>query len=170
MARLSRYFFTASIALALVGPTLASDSGDEKLRLLINRDSGSQSIEFQSDGETVALQFDFAVENPGRVKYQCGVKLPESHVANCFVREEEGLIRVLVYSGDNSILADATLLEVRGAQGISRPRANSGAREGRASIGRADLLRNGGAASAKQSSPVSGVVLSDANGKEVGLN
>lgn len=134
--RILRNFAAALVVMVIVAaPAVAGEVGD----LWLEKKSGA--VEFVNGGDVVGLQFDIKVGEISERAYSCGGNLPEQFIASCFLNGE--VLRVIVYSTDNAIIPDSTLLSFNRS---SKMLSSSALRAGKG---------------------IENVVFSDANGREI---
>lgn len=78
----------------------------------VQNQKGGYTVEFVGDGNVVGLQFDIKDKNIVEGSYECGASLAATHIASCTLNAEEGFLRVIVFSMNNDVLADTSLVRV----------------------------------------------------------
>lgn len=139
---MSHRILKSCVAFALLAvlsaPLMAGDSAGD-----LWFEKKSSTVEFVNGGEVVGLQFDINVGKIDERAYNCGGNLPEQFIASCFLNGE--VLRVVVHSMDNFVIPDSTLLSFN--------------------VNNRSLSASASRSSGKKG--IHGVVLSDANGRNI---
>src|SRR6056297_1103237 len=103
------------LALAVASSALAfGQSKGEGLGsdLWLQPTDGGFSVEFVSGGDVAGLQFDVKGLTVAEGQFDCGASLADSHIASCSINNE-GNLRVIVFSMNNAPIPDGTLVTIR---------------------------------------------------------
>lgn len=106
----------AAAAALVCGTAFAAGSLSETAKggsdLWVQQDRSGYSVEYISDGKAVGLQFDIQDKAITEGSYSCAESLKEGHLVSCTLNAKEGYLRVIVFSLENTVLGDNTLVRV----------------------------------------------------------
>ncbi len=89
----------------------APSAGD----LWVEKGKGGYTVEFINGGDVAGLQFDLNDKNIKEGGYDCGGSLDAHYQVACTLHADEGFLRVIVFSMDNAMVPDATVVSVHSA-------------------------------------------------------
>lgn len=78
---------------------------------------GGYSVEFTNAGDVAGVQFDIQDSRIREGGFTCGGSLSSAFQTSCTLHAEEGFLRVIVFSMNNAIVPDATLVSISTAGG-----------------------------------------------------
>ncbi|NKI34119.1 hypothetical protein HFP89_02930 [Wenzhouxiangella sp. XN79A] len=149
--RINHRILAAAAVVALSAGAAHADKGNASGNDLWVQPSGNgYTVEYVSDGQVVGLQFDVKGIKVAEGQFQCGTSVAESHIANCTINDE-GNLRVIVFSMENAPLPDGTLVTITAP---SRDQSK-----------RMELRQ--ASADAAPAAQLAGVVLADAQGVDI---
>lgn len=125
----------AAAALLLAGMAFGQEFTKESIAaapasdLFTMNGSGGYSIEFTNAGSVAGVQFDVQDSRIREGGFTCGGSLSSAFQTSCTLHAKEGFLRVIVFSMNNALVPDATLVSVSTAGGklqkeVKRPSIN----------------------------------------------
>jgi hypothetical protein len=90
---------------------VAPSAGD----VWVQNGKGGYTVEFVNGGEIAGFQFDLHDKNIKADNYTCGAGMDSHFQVACTMHAEEGFVRVIVFSMDNAMVPDSTVIAVNGS-------------------------------------------------------
>ena len=111
--RITKTIAALAITAIMAVPALAAEKGASTSNVGSDLwyDAKTGNVEFVNGGDVAGLQFDIAVGDIPESGYRCGGTLPDQFIANCFMND--GVLRVVIYSTNNAMIPDSTVLSVK---------------------------------------------------------
>ena len=85
------------------------------------------AVEFVNGGEIAGFQFDLQDKSINAENYSCGAGMDSHFQVACTLHADKGFLRVVVFSMDNAMVPDATVVSVNSNSGGSKYSASSAA-------------------------------------------
>jgi len=101
----------------------APSAGD----LWVQNGKGGYAVEFVNGGEIAGFQFDLHDKNINADNYSCGGGMDAHFQVACTLNAEKGFLRVIVFSMDNAMVPDSTVVAINSNGGGSKYSARAAA-------------------------------------------
>ncbi|MBU1189417.1 MAG: hypothetical protein KKC01_10350 [Gammaproteobacteria bacterium] len=101
----------------------APSAGD----LWVQNGKGGYAVEFVNGGEIAGFQFDLHDKSINADNYSCGAGMDAHFQVACTLHAEKGFLRVIVFSMDNAMVPDSTVVAINSNGGGSKYSARAAA-------------------------------------------
>lgn len=101
----------------------APSAGD----LWVQNGKGGYAVEFVNGGEIAGFQFDLHDKSINADNYSCGAGIDAHFQVACTLHAEKGFLRVIVFSMDNAMVPDSTVVAINSNGGGSKYSARAAA-------------------------------------------